>query len=240
MSSQGETPDAVYYYDWIFGSTEQLGHKNIQISVTEGGATQYHARIFSVTDNAADINTIATRTGYLYDVDASSGATSGSIADMIKDALDIVNDGTYGNAALKTLLDGVDTDLTNIENKIDALEVAKKPEPVAQFGAAVKIIQFADRNILESQGLESVGPVIAVQHDIVFLDDNRILETGQVFELEDQLLGGRGDHFFVAEEGRYRHDFKGQLEFFGIDGEHVGLLLTVRCFIRPKCKSQSP
>ena len=65
-----------------------------------------------------------------------------------------------------------------------------------------------------------MGPVIAVENHVVFVNNNRVLEAGEVFELQDQLFGVRFENLFMAEQGRDRYDFQRQLQLFCFNEKH--------------------
>ena len=65
----------------------------------------------------------------------------------------------------------------------DIRDVSEQHEPASQFCIVIQIVDFTDRYVFEVQRFENMGPMVAIQNNLVFIDNDRILKMGEVLKL---------------------------------------------------------
>ena len=106
----------IYYADYTVASDHAIEGLTIKVAATEGAVTTNYVGSSSVTDTTAVDFTAADRTK-LDAINTIAGQLpDGGSLDDLATILGIVQSGTHGNAALKTLLDSVYSSTSSIQN----------------------------------------------------------------------------------------------------------------------------
>ena len=98
----------------------------------------------------------------------------------------------------------------DIFNDIDIRDLPEQSEPASQFCIVIQVVDFTNRNVSEIQDVENMGPVIAIQDHMIFIDNDRILKMRKVFKLVGKSTGFMRDDMLMLQQGFNRHNFQFQ------------------------------
>jgi hypothetical protein len=77
---------------------------------------------------------------------------------------------------------------------INVGDVSEQPEPASQLCIVIQIVDFTDRDVLEVQRFENMGPMVAIQNNMILIHNDRILKMAKVIlERKGHLLPRSGN-----------------------------------------------
>jgi len=152
----------IYYADYTVASDHAIEGLTIKVAATEGAVTTNYVGSSSVVDTTAVDFTAADRTK-LDAINTIAGQLpDGGSLDDLATILGIVQNGTHGNAALKTLLDSVYSSTSSIQNNTRVVRAVPARMEIPGGGATVYRLELLCYDTDGNMEAHDAAPTIAV------------------------------------------------------------------------------